>query len=238
MSPAGAPRVTGISSMATRELLAELAALYRRKAGTAVAIESVGGVEAARRIRAGEAFDVAVLADEAMAALESEGRVVAGTRVGVAASGVAVAVRDDAALPDIGTAQAVRKAALEAASVGYSTGPSGVHVARLFEHWGISEAIGARLVQAPPGIAIGGLVASGAVELGFQQLSELVHMAGIRVVGPLPPEIQLTTIFSGGACAASSERHSARAWLAFIASPECDDARRRHGMEPAPRSKT
>jgi molybdate transport system substrate-binding protein len=221
-----------ISSMATREVLAELAEVYRSRTGTGVAIESVGGVEAARRIRAGETFDVVVLADEAMASLESEGRVVRGTRVAVAASGVAVAVRAGSPRPDIATEEAVRNAVLAASSIGYSTGPSGAHVARLFERWGIADTIGARIVQPPPGIPIGTLVASGQVELGFQQLSELIHLPGIHVVGPLPAEIQVTTVFSGGACATSTQVKSARAWLAFIASPEGDDAKRRHGMEP------
>ena len=218
--------------MATREVLAELAELYRRKAETGVAIESVGGVEAARRIRAGEPFDVAVLADEAMACLESEGRVVRETRVAVATSGVAVAVRAGSAPPDIGTEDAVRKAILEASSIGYSTGPSGVHLARLFERWGIAEAIRSRTVQPPPGVPVGTLVASGQVQIGFQQLSELVHLPGIRVVGALPPEIQVTTTFSGGICTTSAQHQAARAWLSFITSREGDDVKRRHGMEP------
>ena len=218
--------------MATREVLAELAGLYRRKAGSGVAIESIGGVEAARRIRAGEPFDVAVLADEAMSALESEGRVVRGTRVAVATSGVAVAVRAGVAPPDIGTQDAVRKAILQASSIGYSTGPSGVHLARLFERWGIAEAIKSRTVQPPPGVPVASLVASGQVEIGFQQFSELVHQAGIDVVGTLPPEIQVTTTFSAGLCATSTQHEAARAWLVFITSPQSDDVKRRHGMEP------
>ena len=219
--------------MATREVLADLARSYRSKSGTVVTIESVGGVEAARRIRAGEAFDIAVLADEALVSLESEGRVVAGTRAGMAASGVAVAVRAGAPLPDIRTGDAVRKAVLEASSIGCSTGPSGVQLGRLFERWGIAEAISSRIVQAPPGVAVATLVASGQVEIGFQQLSELVHMPGIEVVGALPPEIQVTTIFSAGVCATSRHQEAARAWLSFIASLESGDAKRRHGMEPA-----
>ena len=229
--PSPGTRVSGVSSMATRELLAELAEAYRRDTASEVAIESIGGVEAARRIRAGEPFDFAVLADEAMASLESEGKVRGGTRIAVASSGVAVAVRAGSVAPGIASEAAVRDAVLNASSIGYSTGPSGVHIARLFERWGIAEAIGPRLVQAPPGVAVGGLVASGKVSLGFQQLSELVHLAGIHVVGTLPPEIQVTTIFSGGICATSAQRDVASAWLAFIASPGCADVKRRHGME-------
>ena len=225
--------LAAISSMATRDVLAELADAYSRENGIPVAVQSIGGVEAARRIRAGEAFDVAVLADDAMASLESEGAVVRGTRAAVAASNVAVAVRAGAAVPDISTQAALKSAVKRAASVGYSTGPSGVHVSRLLEGWGIRARAAPRIVQPPPGVAIGPLVASGEVEIGFQQLSELVHVAGIRVVGTLPPEIQVTTIFSGGVCATSARREEAQAWLAFLASRAGDGAKRRNGMEPA-----
>jgi molybdate transport system substrate-binding protein len=229
---ASGTKLTGISSMATREVLADLAAAYRSASGIEVAIESVGGVDAARRIRAGESFDMAVLSDDVIGSLESESRVVPGTRVAVAASGVAVAVRAGAPLPDIGSGDAVRRALLEASGIGYSTGPSGTHLARLFERWGIAETIRSRIVQAPPGVAVATLVASGQVQIGFQQLSELIHKPGIHVVGVLPPEIQVTTLFSAGVCATSTQAEAARAWLAFIASPESEGAKRRHGMEP------
>jgi molybdate transport system substrate-binding protein len=225
--------IKAISSMATREVLAELADAFRHTGGIEVVIESVGGLDAANRVRGGNAFDIVVLADETMASLESEGRLVGGTRVPLATSGVAVAVRTDAALPDIATGDSVRKAVLESPSIGYSTGPSGAHIARLFDQWGIAEAIKPRIVQPPPGTAIGSLVASGHVALGFQQLSELVHLPGIRVVGMLPQEIQVTTTFTAGICATSAQTAVARAFLSFIASPECDAAKRRHGMEPA-----
>ena len=218
--------------MATREVLAELAAAHGRKGGIGVAVESIGGVDATRRVRAGEAFDLVVLAEDTLAALETEGRVIVGTRTGIATSGVAVAVHADAPLLDISSGDAVRKAVLAASSVGYSTGPSGAHVVRLFERWGIAEAIKSRLVQPPPGTAIGALVASGKVALGFQQMSELVHLPGIRVVGALPAEIQVTTLFSGGVCATSTQREAAHAFLSFATSPETGDAKRRHGMQP------
>ena len=221
----------GVSSMATREVLAELAGLYRRE-GKEVSLESIGGVDAVRRPRSGEAFDFAILADTAMTSLETAGRVVRGTRVAVATSGVAIAVRPGSAPPDIGSEAAVRAAILAASSIGYSSGPSGTHLVRLFERWGIAEAIRSRIVQPPPGVPVGTLVASGQVELGFQQLSELIHLPGIDVVGPLPPEIQATTTFSGGVCAASADPAAARAWLAFITSPGTDGPKRRHGMEP------
>jgi molybdate transport system substrate-binding protein len=103
----------------------------------------------------------------------------------------------------------------------------------LFERWGIADAIAPRIVQASPGLPVGALVASGDVELGFQQLSELMHLPGIDVIGLLPPEIQVATVFSAAVCTASNCPGAAKALLSFFASSEADAAKRRYGMEPA-----
>ena len=224
-------RITGISSMATRHVLAELADLYERQSGPRVAIVSVGGVEAARRVREGEAFDFVVLAADAIEQLAAVGRVDPGSRTDLARSGVAIAVAAGAPRPDVGSEPAIREAVLRARSIGYSTGPSGAHLARLFERWGIADAIAPRIVQAPPGIPVGTLVARGDVELGFQQLSELMHVPGIEIIGRLPREIEAVTVFSAAVCTASYRRSAAGAFLSFLASPEADAAKRRHGME-------
>jgi molybdate transport system substrate-binding protein len=225
--------ITGISSMATRQLLAELAAAYEQRAACVVAIESVGGVDAARRVMAGEAFDVVVLAADAIDKLEAAGRIVAGSKVDLVHSGVAVAVRAGAPRPDIGSEDAMKRAVLAARSIGYSTGPSGVQLMKLFERWGMAEEIARRTVQAPPGVPVGTLVARGEVELGFQQLSELLNLEGIDLVGALPPAVQIVTTFSAGVCGASTQPEAARALLAFMSSPETAAAKRRQGMEPA-----
>ena len=229
-------RITGISSMATRQVLAELAAAYERRSGQQVAIESAGGVAAARRVEEGELFDIVVLAADAIDRLAAAGRVDPGSRVDFARSGVALAVPAGAPHPDIGTEAAVRNAVLAAPSIGYSTGPSGTYLTRLFERWGIAATIAPRIVQAPPGVPVGTLIARGEVHLGFQQSSELMHLSGIDMIGVLPPEIQVTTIFSAAICTlctASAQCEAARALLNFLASPDADSAKRAHGMEPA-----
>jgi molybdate transport system substrate-binding protein len=225
--------ITGISSMATRQVLAELSAAYHHRIGCRVAIESVGGVDAARRVQAGEPFDVVFLASDAIDKLIAAGSVVAGSKVDLFRSPVAIAVRSGAKRPDIGSEDALRQAVLEAATIGYSTGPSGVALMRLFERWGIAAELQGRIVQAPPGVPVGALVARGEAALGFQQLSELMHLEGISVAGPLPEAVQIVTTFSAGLCAGSVQGEAVRRMLDFMASPEFDETKRRHGMEPA-----
>jgi len=227
------PRITGISSMATRAVLAELTALYRSASSIDVVIESVGGVDAAKRVQAGETFDIVILAAEAIDRLIEGGHVVGNSKTHLVRSGVAVAVRAGAARPDIGSEDALRRAVVSARTLGYSTGPSGVQLAKLFERWGIAEDIRSKIVTAPPGVPVGSLVAKGEVELGFQQFSELMHLPGIDVLGALPRDIQIVTTFSGGVCAASKQPQAARDVLAFMASSAADEAKRRQGMEPA-----
>lgn len=219
--------------MATRGLLADLGRVYGQRTGNAVAIESVGGVDAAKRVQAGEAFDVVFLASDAIERLIASSHVVTGSRADLVRSPVAMAVRHGAAHPDVSTEEALRAAVLATRRISYSTGPSGVHLADLFERWGIAESIADRIVQAPPGVPVGALVARGDVQLGFQQLSELMHLEGIDVLGTLPAGTQFITTFSAGLCAGSTQAAAVHAMLAFMNSPEVAELKRRHGMEPA-----
>ena len=225
--------ITGISSIATRYVLAELGTAYERQSGQGVSVEAVGGVDAARRVESGEPFDFVVLAAEAIERLAQSGRVDPDSRMALARSGIAIAVAAGAARPGIGDESAVRTAVLRGRTIGFSTGPSGVHLTRLLERWGIAETVAARLVQAPPGVPVGTLIARGEVDLGFQQLSELMHVPGIDVLGSLPPEIQWVTTFTCALCTASARTKATKALLCFFASPQAADAKRRHGMEPA-----
>ncbi len=223
--------IKGVSSMATRQLLAELVADYTKQTAIDIQIESVGGVNAANRVLAGEYFDVVFLASEAIVQLIASGHIDPTSKVNLVNSGVAVAVKAGAAAPDISSEAALKAAVLAAKTISYSTGPSGVALAKLFERWGITEQIANRIVQAPSGVPVGSMVAKGEVELGFQQLSELIHLDGISIVGPLPPEIQITTTFSAGVCSASAQKAEAGKLLSFMASPAAAAAKLRQGME-------
>lgn len=231
--PADPTRLSGISSMATRQVLAALAEDAASAVGTVLALESVGGVEAERRVAAGEAFDLVFLARAALDRLQSAGHVLAGSIVDLMRSEIWVAVREGAPPPPVATDAQLREAVLAARTIGYSTGPSGTYLIGLFEAWGIRERIGPRLVKAPAGVPVGALIAAGEVELGFQQRSELVGLGGVQALGPLPASIQHTTVFGAAVCAASPRPDHARRLLQFLASPRADAVKQAHGMGPA-----
>ncbi|HEY7670769.1 MAG TPA: substrate-binding domain-containing protein [Gammaproteobacteria bacterium] len=222
-----------ISSMVTRDVLRELAARYETSTAKTVVTEAAGGIDVAKRVERGDALEVVVLAANVIDRLIGQGKILAGSRVDLVKSEIAVAVRAGARKPDIATEEALRRVVQNAKTVAYSTGPSGVHLENTFARWGILEQIRPRIVVAPPGVPVGSLVADGTAELGFQQLAELMGLPGIEVIGPVPPSIQTVTVFSGAIAANCRRPDEARALLAFLASPAAADAKRRHGLEPA-----
>ena len=219
-----------LSSMATRHILGDLVRDHEARKGAHVEIRSMGGVEAAKLVRAGEATDVVVLASKVMTSLEVEGHLAKGDTRDFARSEIGIAVRAGLAPPSVANERAVKQAMLGARKICYSTGPSGDHLKALCEKWGVPQA---RVLMAPPGVPVATLVASGDADLGFQQLSELIDQPGIEVVGPLPSEIQVVTVFSAGVATVSRNPEGARALIAYLASGERAGAKRRHGMEPA-----
>jgi len=213
--------------MATRHVLAELAAAAEVAGLPAVEIESVGGVDASARVAAGEAFDLVFLASDALGALADAGHVTEASITPLLLSQVAVAVASEApaerhvpaervtgaAFPDAG---GVRAALRAAPRIGYSTGPSGTALVRLIEEWGLAPELGDRLVQARPGVPVARSVAEGEVDLGFQQLSELVGQPGIRILGVLPEDCAIDTVFAGAVATASDDPRAAAEILAFF----------------------
>ena len=232
--PATPHTFTAISSKATQAVLADLTQAYQAQSGMLWQVQAVGGVDAARRVQAGEVFDAVILSNDAIDRLIASGQLMTGSRVDWVRSPVAVAVPQGAPRPDIGSAQALKAAVLAATKVAYSTGPSGVYLEKLFDQWGITAAMQGRCVQAPPGVPVGALLARGEASLGFQQLSELLALPGITLLGELSPDVAYISVFStgmGAAAAADAKRAPAvRAWMDFLASAEVEPIKRRHGM--------
>lgn len=225
----------GISSMATKALLADLTQRYQAQTGVQVLIESVGGVDAAKRVQAGEVFDMVLLASDAIDRLMASGHAVANSRNDWVHSPVAVAVKAGAVHPDIGSEAALKAAVLASSTLSYSTGPSGVYLEKLFQRWGIAEQVKPRIVVPPPGTPVGVLVAKGEVALGFQQLSELIALPGIEVLGTLPVEVAYITTFSSAMTAVIAQDatrvQAVQAFLKFLASKDVEDVKRRQGMD-------
>ena len=217
--------------MATRELLAELAKGCERDLSQPVLAEAAGGVDVAKRVQAGEAMDIVVLASNVIDKLIADGKLLSGSRVDIVKSGIGIAVRKGGTRFEVGSEDAVKTAVLAARTLSYSTGPSGNYLREMFERWGILQMIQERIVVPPPGVPVGSLVAKGECELGFQQMSELINLAGIDILGPLPESIQHLTVFSGGVAATSQLSVSARRALEYMSSPGTADLKRRFGMD-------
>ncbi len=224
----------GISSMATKSILLELTKRYQDKSGIEVIIESMGGVDASKRIQNGEAYDMALLGSDAIDRLIQGDHLLADSRLDWVESPIAMAVPRGTAHPNISSEAHLKSAVLSSPSLSYSTGPSGVYLEKLFDRWGITPQVKASLVVPPPGTPVGSLIANGQVALGFQQLSELISIDGIDVLGTLPEEIAYITIFSSGipkAVAADRGRLSAvQSFLKFLNSPEVESIKKNQGM--------
>ena len=185
------------------------------------------------RLGRGEPADVVILADSALEELIRQGKVAAGSRVDLARSTIGMAVRAGAPRPDISSVEALTRTLLQAKSIAYSASASGVYLAtELFPRLGIADRISSksRRIESE---RVGAVVARGEAEIGFQQVSELLGIAGIDYVGPLPPEVQKVTVFSAGLGAGARAPAAAKALIAFLASPAMVSVIRKSGLEPA-----
>jgi molybdate transport system substrate-binding protein len=227
-----AAEIRVLSTQATEQAYRELVPQFEAATGHKVSTIFTGTLDAQKRLAAGEAYDLIIMAAPAIDDNIKSGRIVAGGRVDLAKSGVGVAVRAGAPKPDIGTTAALKRTLMAAKSIGYSTGPSGVYVAGLFKRLGVADAIAGKLKQTPTGVFVGTLVASGEAEIGFQQVSELSTFPGIDFVGPLPADVQETTVFSAGIATAARNAEAVRAWVKFLTGPQAAAAYRKRGLEP------
>src|SRR5688500_18676821 len=235
--PAGAQELHVMTSGAFTAAFLEVAPQFEQAAHTKVATAfgaSMGGAPDSipSRLDRGEPADVVILAREALDDLVKRGKVVAGSQVDLVRSSIGMAVRAGAPKPDISTVEALPRALLNAKSIAYSASASGVYLStELFPRLGIAEAIApkSRRIESE---RVGTIVARGDAEIGFQQISELLPIAGIDIVGPLPAAAQRVTVFSAGIAAGSKNVEAAKALIRFLSSAAVAPVITRSGLEP------
>src|ERR1043166_1756172 len=226
-------QINVLSSNAIKVAYLEIQPQFEKASGHNVTTTWAGTNDILKRMKANETYDLMIMARPTLDDLAKAGKVVAGSQANLVSSGRGDAVRAGAPKPDISSGEAIKRALLAAKSIGYSQGPSGVYLIKLFERWGIADTIKSRIVQTQPGNPVGEAIARGEAEIGFQQVSELLPVEGITYVGPLPPDCQEVTTFAGGLHAGGGNVVAARAWMAYIASASAVPAIRKSGMEPA-----
>jgi molybdate transport system substrate-binding protein len=229
---ANAAEIRVLSSNAIKEAYLELVPQFEKASEHKVSTTWAPTVEIMKRMAAGETFDLVIMASDGIEKLTKDGKLTAGSRVDLVKSGIGVAVRKGAAKVDLSSGDAVKKALLAAKSIAYSTGPSGVYLANLFARMGIADEIKPKVKVVTPGVPVGTLVASGEAELGFQQVSELLPVAGIDYLGPLPPDIQHTTVFAGAQHVGAKVPDAAKAWVKFLTAPAAMPVIKSKGLEP------
>jgi len=221
-----------LSTLALKGAVHSLAGQFEVASGILIDADFAPTLALLDRLRGGEGADVVILTREGLSELAGERRVVADSCVNLARSYVGVDVKAGAAHPDIATEAALRTALLGARSVAYSRiGASGILFAQLIEQLGIATEINARAVIIPSGFTAERLV-GGEADLAIQQISELMQVSGVDVVGPIPHELQTPAVFSAGRMAASRKADQADRLLHYLASPEVAPVLRGYGLEP------
>ncbi len=241
VAPEPKHRIRVLSAGAVGEIVEALAGAHRRDAGTEVSAEFSRSPLVRDRIRAGEPFDVAITTQSRIEELGRAGKVVAETAASIAVSLIGVAVRAGSPKPEIGSLAAFVRAVREARSIAcadpaFGTA-SGLYLKELFARLGLTEELAPKLrfvgASGDEPIVVCAAVADGRADLGIQQIAEIVPVAGVDLVGPIPREIQHTTTFAAAVTSAAPHPQPARAFVAFMASPAAHDIVRAHGMESA-----
>jgi molybdate transport system substrate-binding protein len=230
---ASAAEIKVLSTQATEQSYRELVPQFEKATGHKVTTIFTGTLDADKRVAANEQHDLLIMSQSSIDAHVKGGKVVQGSRVDLARSGVAVGVKTGAPKPDISSIDALKRTILNAKSIGYSTGPSGNYIITLFEKLGVLEQVKPKMKQTATGVFVGSIIASGEVEIGFQQVSELSQYEGVDYVGPLPAEVQNYTTFSSGILSIAKEAEAARALVRYITSAQAGAVYRKRGMEPA-----
>ena len=228
---ADAAQIALLSSNGVREAFSELIPQFEKATGHRVLVAWDGTLNIRKRIDSGEVTDLVVMPAADVDAMIASGGLTPGSRVDLAKSIIGVAVRAGLAKPDIATSENLTRALLAAKSIVISSGPSGVYLLELLEKRGILGTLRPRVRQLASGQSVGEALARGEGDLGFQQVSELLHVSGITYVGPLPADIQKVTIFSGGIPKTAKDVTVAREFLTFLRSPRNVAVLKKAGLE-------
>lgn len=229
---ASAADINVLASGATKEVYLDLVPQFEQSSGNKVMTIWSGTADIKKRIAAGEVYDVVIASGPDIDSFIQQGKMVAGSRIDLMKSGVGIAVRAGAPKPDISSSEALKKTLLAAKSIGYSTGPSGVYVQSLFERMGIASQVKSKLKQTPSGVRIGTIITSGEAEVGFQQVSELIHEPGVDYVGPLPADVQKITVFSAGIHSGAKQPDAAKELVKVLTGSAAAPVIKKHGMDP------
>lgn len=227
---AAASEIRVLSGGAMKSLMLDVVPLFERATGSKVDVKFALTSVLAKDIESGAAFDIALLPRPDLDTLAGAGKIAAGTQTDVTRSAVGFCVKAGAPKPDIGTVDALKRALLNARSIGYSDGPSGAYIAELLRRLGIAEAVKAKTVLTSRLVAE--IVAEGEAEVGMQQIVAILPVKGAELVGPLPSELQNIIIYAAGLAPAAAQNGAARTFMAFMAMPEVVGLIRAKGMEP------
>jgi molybdate transport system substrate-binding protein len=228
---AEAAEIKVIGSPGFREAYTDLLPGFEKATGHKVTTIWGGVNEVANRVAQGEVADIVILPEKQINELIQAGKIDAGAKASVARSGVGLAIAAGAAKIPV-TSEAIKEALLNAKTISWSTGPSGVHMQEVVRAWGIEDRVKSKVVIPPPDTPVGVVVARGGAEIGFQQVSELLRIDGVQYLGPLPADIQETTVFSAAVHKNAAQAEAARALVQYLSAPEAAPAIRKTGMDP------
>jgi molybdate transport system substrate-binding protein len=236
---AEAAEIKVLSALAMKPVMEDLGPKFERASGHKLAITFATVGEAIKRVQDGETVDVAVLPRQGIDTFVKDGKAIAANVTVVASSGNGVAIRKGSPKPDISSPEALKRALLAAKSITYTPlsfgGTSGPHIVKVFERLGIADEMKSKTIfpKTAGGAAVGALVASGEAELGLQQIQELIPVAGIEIVGPLPGDLQNTLVFAATVMAGARDAEASKALVNFLRTPEAASVIKAKGMEPA-----
>jgi molybdate transport system substrate-binding protein len=229
---AGAAGIKVLCSNSLHAVLKELVPAFERAGGHKVAISYETAVQALTSIRNGATADAIILNAPSIDELTKQGKIASGSSRTLARCGIGIAVRAGAPRPDIGSVAQLKRALLGAQSIAHTeVGASGIHFMKLIEKLGIAAQVKAKTHTRPGGL-IGELVANGEAALAVQQIPELMAVAGIDVVGPLPDELQATTTVTAAVFSDARQPDAALAFLAFLSTPAAARVFKAKGFDP------